>query len=50
MDIGPTSKRKNNITLSISVIQGMAMSLYDYWMKHLGESAATAPEFHANKG
>jgi hypothetical protein len=26
------------------------MSLYDYWKKHLGESAATAPEFHANKG
>jgi hypothetical protein len=26
------------------------MSLYDYWKKHLGESATNAPELHVSKG
>jgi hypothetical protein len=35
--------------MSLSVIQGMAMSLYDDWKKCLGKSAANDPEFHASK-
>jgi hypothetical protein len=34
----------------VSVIQDKAMSLYDYWKKHLSENATNAPEFHASKG
>jgi hypothetical protein len=38
------------IPVSLSSIQVMAMSLYDDWKKHFGESAANAPEFHVSKG
>jgi hypothetical protein len=30
-------QNENNIPVNVSVIQGQAMSLYDYWKKHLGE-------------
>jgi hypothetical protein len=42
--------KKKTITASISVINRKATILYDYWKKHLGESADTAPEFHAKIG
>jgi hypothetical protein len=43
-------QHQKNIPVSLSIIQGMAMSLYDDWKKHLGKSAVNAPEFHASKG
>jgi hypothetical protein len=36
--------------VGVSVIQGKAMRMYDYWKKHLNESATNAPEFHASRG
>jgi len=36
--------------LSLSIIQGKALSLYDDWKKRCGEEAAGMPEFQASKG
>jgi hypothetical protein len=36
--------------VSVSVIQGKAVSLYEDWKKHIGEGAAGTLEFQASKG
>jgi hypothetical protein len=44
---GSESKK---IPVSLSVIQGKALSVYEDWKKLLGEGTADTPEFQASKG
>jgi hypothetical protein len=44
-----TKDQYRDIPINISTIQVMALSLYDYWKKCLGASAANTLEIHATK-